>query len=146
MRQALKLPPSIVVYYKMWDAKRDVVKVSSCSSIPKARRPGTHNLVHAMQFFFNTSHQKFQSHKVYGVIEYDSKASSTDKYGSRFPTSSQHQLAQYDIDRRSAFFGNLPLSMTNEVLEKYASAVGSVVKTNVMRKVVASGRLPHTDT
>lgn len=47
-------------------------------------------------------------------------------------------MDNYDKDRRSAFVGNLPLSMTPESLENMAAGCGEVVKVNLYKKAIPS--------
>ncbi|KAM4064863.1 RNA recognition motif domain-containing protein [Hirsutella rhossiliensis] len=48
-------------------------------------------------------------------------------------------LKQYDRDRRSAYVGNLPPSMTKDVLKSLASSCGEVVDVQLHHKEVAGG-------
>lgn len=56
--------------------------------------------------------------------------------------SDQQGYAQYEKDRRSAYFGNLPLDMTADVLKTLASQCGNVLCAEVATKEVpqAGGR------
>lgn len=52
-------------------------------------------------------------------------------------------MEQYDKDRRSAFIGNLPIGMTEEVLHSIASSYGEVVGVQLYKKLIpgANGTL-----
>lgn len=52
---------------------------------------------------------------------------------------STDQLAQYEIDRRSAYFGNLPLDMTEEELREMAISCGQVVEVRLHSKPIGGG-------
>ncbi|KAK5998926.1 Meiotic activator RIM4 [Cladobotryum mycophilum] len=105
MRAQLNLPPSIVVQFRLYDPKRDVLR-----SIGK--------------------------HRIYKVRPYDQKGVDP-KVNPRRHDDDQ-MMAQYDRDRRSAFFGNLPLNMTEVRLSRLASAWGSVIGIELKRKHVPS--------
>lgn len=49
------------------------------------------------------------------------------------------QLARYEIDRRSAYFGNLPRDMTEEELREIAISCGQVGEVTLNRKPIAGG-------
>lgn len=48
-------------------------------------------------------------------------------------------MEQYDKDRRSAFVGNLPLSMSEELLQDIASSCGEVVSIQLYKKMIPGG-------
>ena len=54
-------------------------------------------------------------------------------------------MEQYDKDRRSAFIGNLPLSMTEELLRTMTSSCGEVVHVQLYKKLIpgANGKAYH---
>jgi RNA recognition motif-containing protein len=81
-----------------------------------------------------------KSHKLYRAVVYSPKQEST-------PNSAKNgryvdpkvDLIQYDIDRRSAYFGNLPNDMSEAELEEFASTYGEVLSVKIMRKAISIG-------
>ncbi|KAL7917737.1 hypothetical protein ACQKWADRAFT_331677 [Trichoderma austrokoningii] len=71
----------------------------------------------------------FEGHPFFRVDAFDPK---TGRLQNRDPQG----FAQYDKDRRSAYFGNLPMNMTSPGLERLASACGNVVCAEVATKQV----------
>ncbi|PTB70485.1 hypothetical protein BBK36DRAFT_1174437 [Trichoderma citrinoviride] len=84
----------------------------------------------------------FEEHPVFRVEAYDPKAELRQQH----KRSDQQIYAQYEKDRRSAYFGNLPLNMTTDVLKTLASQCGSVLCADVATKEVpqAGGRTATT--
>jgi hypothetical protein len=66
------------------------------------------------------------------VEAYDPKAELRQQH----KRSDQQSYAQYEKDRRSAYFGNLPLNMTADVLKTLASQCGNVLYAEVATKEV----------
>lgn len=48
-------------------------------------------------------------------------------------------MEQYDKDRRSAFVGNLPLSMTEGLLQTIANSCGEVLSVQLYKKLIPGG-------
>ncbi|KAL6880928.1 hypothetical protein J3F83DRAFT_765220 [Trichoderma novae-zelandiae] len=84
----------------------------------------------------------FEEHPIFRVEAYDPKAEMRQQH----KRSDQQSYAQYEKDRRSAYFGNLPLNMTSDVLKSLASQCGSVLFAEVATKEVpqAGGRTATT--
>ncbi|KAL7818688.1 hypothetical protein V8C44DRAFT_318722 [Trichoderma aethiopicum] len=84
----------------------------------------------------------FEEHPVFRVEAYDPKAELRQQH----KRSDQQGYAQYEKDRRSAYFGNLPLDMTADVLKTLASQCGNVLCAEVATKEVpqAGGRAVTT--
>ncbi|UKZ74123.1 hypothetical protein TrVFT333_001782 [Trichoderma virens FT-333] len=84
----------------------------------------------------------FEGHPVFRVDAYDPKAEIRQQH----KKSDQQSYVQYEKDRRSAYFGNLPLKMTADVLKSLASQCGKVLCAEVATKEVpqASGRTVTT--
>ncbi|PNP49568.1 hypothetical protein THARTR1_09890 [Trichoderma harzianum] len=74
----------------------------------------------------------FEGHPVFRVDAYDPKAEIRQQH----KKSDQQSYAQYEKDRRSAYFGNLPLNMTAGVLESLASQCGKVLRAEVATKEI----------
>ncbi|KAH0497173.1 hypothetical protein TgHK011_004502 [Trichoderma gracile] len=74
----------------------------------------------------------FEEHPVFRVEAYDPKAEVRQQH----KRSDQQSYAQYEKDRRSAYFGNLPLNMTADVLKTLASQCGNVLCAEVATKEV----------
>jgi hypothetical protein len=81
-----------------------------------------------------------KSHKMYRAAVYspkqESASNSSKKLGYVDP---KVDLIQYDIDRRSAYFGNLPNDMSEAELEEFASTYGEVLSVKIMRKAISVG-------
>lgn len=76
------------------------------------------------------------------VLPYEPKktsVASTPTSSRQHITDSQVQLARYEVDRRSAYFGNLPLDMTEEELQEMAIACGQVLNITLTRKPIPHG-------
>ncbi|TFB03668.1 hypothetical protein CCMA1212_004767 [Trichoderma ghanense] len=84
----------------------------------------------------------FEEHPVFRVEAYDPKAELRQQH----KRSDQQSYAQYEKDRRSAYFGNLPLNMAADVLKTLASQCGNVLCAEVATKKVpqAGGRTATT--
>ncbi|OTA08397.1 hypothetical protein A9Z42_0000880 [Trichoderma parareesei] len=84
----------------------------------------------------------FEEHPIFRVEAYDPKAELRQQH----KRSDQQSYAQYEKDRRSAYFGNLPLNMTADVLKTLASQCGNVLYAEVATKEVpqAGGRAVTT--
>ncbi|KAL7947745.1 hypothetical protein V8C42DRAFT_342757 [Trichoderma barbatum] len=84
----------------------------------------------------------FEGHPIFRVDAYDPKAEIRQQH----KRSDQQTYAQYEKDRRSAYFGNLPLNMTTDVLKALASQCGKVLCAEVATKEVpqAGGRTAIT--
>ncbi|EHK22530.1 uncharacterized protein TRIVIDRAFT_28754 [Trichoderma virens Gv29-8] len=74
----------------------------------------------------------FEGHPVFRVDAYDPKAEIRQQH----KKSDQQSYVQYEKDRRSAYFGNLPLKMTADVLKSLASQCGKVLCAEVATKEV----------
>ncbi|KAK1255964.1 hypothetical protein MKX07_008223 [Trichoderma sp. CBMAI-0711] len=74
----------------------------------------------------------FEEHPIFCVEAYDPKAELRQQH----KRSDQQSYAQYEKDRRSAYFGNLPLNMTADVLKTLASQCGNVLYAEVATKEV----------
>ncbi|KAK4077359.1 uncharacterized protein Triagg1_3691 [Trichoderma aggressivum f. europaeum] len=74
----------------------------------------------------------FEGHPVFRVDAYDPKAEIRQQH----KKSDQQSYAQYEKDRRSAYFGNLPLNMTADVLKSLASQCGKVLCAEVATKEI----------
>ncbi|ATY61682.1 RNA-binding protein [Cordyceps militaris] len=106
MQHSMRLPPTMVVRYKMYDPRRDV---------PLTFR----------------GNRKFKvipfDPKASSNPKPDVQAGSPNK--ERF-------LSQYDRDRRSIYMGNLPINMTEETLTNLVSACGEVIAVVLFKKPV----------
>ena len=82
--------------------------------------------------------QNFRDHSMYMVYSYnaDSPAPLTPHRSSQ--DNLEQQFDQYDADRRSAYFGNLPANMTEEWLHDLVKDY-QVVKLSVNRKSINGG-------
>lgn len=60
-------------------------------------------------------------------------------------TQGRNLMEQYDKDRRSAFVGNLPLTMTEDVLRSLAGSCGQVVDVHLYKKLIpgSNGKSIH---
>lgn len=76
--------------------------------------------------------QTFEGHPIFCVDAYDPKTG-TRQQNKR---GDEQNFAQYEKDRRSAYFGNLPLTMTSDGLELLASSCGKVVCTELATKEI----------
>ncbi|KAL7790739.1 hypothetical protein V8C37DRAFT_417321 [Trichoderma ceciliae] len=74
----------------------------------------------------------FEGHPIFCVDAYDPKAETRQQH----KRSDQQSYEQYEKDRRSAYFGNLPLTMTADVLKTLASSCGEVLRGEVATKEV----------
>ncbi|KAL7804514.1 hypothetical protein V8C43DRAFT_320865 [Trichoderma afarasin] len=74
----------------------------------------------------------FEGHPIFRVDAYDPKAETRQQH----KKSDQQSYAQYEKDRRSAYFGNLPLNMTADVLKSLASQCGKVLCAEVATKEI----------
>ncbi|KAL7963133.1 hypothetical protein V8C34DRAFT_322109 [Trichoderma compactum] len=74
----------------------------------------------------------FEGHPIFRVDAYDPKAEIRQQH----KKSDQQSYAQYEKDRRSAYFGNLPLNMTADVLKSLASQCGKVLCAEVATKEI----------
>ncbi|KAM0465357.1 hypothetical protein ACHAPV_001403 [Trichoderma viride] len=74
----------------------------------------------------------FEGHPVFCVDAYDPKTG-TRQQNKR---GDQQNFAQYEKDRRSAYFGNLPLTMTSDGLKSLASSCGKVICAELATKEV----------
>ncbi|UKZ60629.1 uncharacterized protein TrAtP1_001900 [Trichoderma atroviride] len=74
----------------------------------------------------------FEGHPEFCVDAYDPKTG-TRQQNKR---GDQQNFAQYEKDRRSAYFGNLPLTMTSDGLKSLASSCGKVVCAELATKEV----------
>ncbi|KAG6033795.1 hypothetical protein E4U41_006802 [Claviceps citrina] len=108
IQTSLDIPRAVLVTYKMYDNRRDPVKyfAQSQNFLVIANDPKRVPDMNALAFFRPT---------------WD---------GGR------ELMDQYDKDRRSAFVGNLPLSMTEEVLQNIASSCGEVVSVQLYKKMI----------
>ncbi|KAL7938278.1 hypothetical protein V8C35DRAFT_330243 [Trichoderma chlorosporum] len=84
----------------------------------------------------------FEGHPVFRVDAYDPKTEMRQQH----KKNDQQSYAQYEKDRRSAYFGNLPLYMTADVLKSLASQCGKVLCVEVATKEVpqVGGRTAKT--
>ncbi|KAL7916232.1 hypothetical protein GGI35DRAFT_26266 [Trichoderma velutinum] len=84
----------------------------------------------------------FEGHPVFCVDAYDPKAEIRQQH----KKSDLQSYAQYEKDRRSAYFGNLPLNMTADVLKSLASQCGKVLCAEIATKEIpqAGGRIIKT--
>ncbi|EHK42949.1 hypothetical protein TRIATDRAFT_203475 [Trichoderma atroviride IMI 206040] len=122
-QKAEKLPPAMVVHYKRYDSLRSVVKVYH---IP-------HFIFFVASFSCLSSARENQvRHPEFCVDAYDPKTG-TRQQNKR---GDQQNFAQYEKDRRSAYFGNLPLTMTSDGLKSLASSCGKVVCAELATKEV----------
>ncbi|KAH6607324.1 hypothetical protein Trco_003637 [Trichoderma cornu-damae] len=74
----------------------------------------------------------FENHPVFRVDAFDPKTETRQQP----KRSDQNNYAQYEKDRRSAYFGNLPLAMTADDLKSLASSCGKVLCAEVAMKEV----------
>ncbi|KAH8121130.1 hypothetical protein FP744_10002082 [Trichoderma asperellum] len=74
----------------------------------------------------------FEGHPIFGVDAYDPKTG-TRQQNKR---DDQQNYAQHERDRRSAYFGNLPLNMTSDGLKSLASSCGKVLAAEISTKEV----------
>ncbi|KAJ3535562.1 hypothetical protein NM208_g7083 [Fusarium decemcellulare] len=93
----LKLPPSVLVQYEMFDARRDVAKALG------------HNTI-------------------FVVMPYDAKVAQDPS--ERDPSDVTFMEA-YDKDRRSAFFGGLPMCTDEDFVRSLASVCGTVLSVQI---------------
>lgn len=121
-QHSMRLPPTIVVRYKMYDPRRDVLMVSFLLRLNKLP-------------FANLS-QAFRGHRKYKVIPYDPRSSSDPKSNVQGSPNKEQFLHQYDRDRRSIYMGNLPMNMTEETLTNLVSACGEVIAVVLFKKPV----------
>ncbi|KAM0260911.1 hypothetical protein ACHAQJ_002531 [Trichoderma viride] len=84
----------------------------------------------------------FEGHPIFCVDAYDPKAETRQQH----KRNDQQGYAQYEKDRRSAYFGNLPLNMTSDVLRSLASSCGKVLCAEIATKEVpqAGGKTATT--
>ncbi|PNP40257.1 hypothetical protein TGAMA5MH_07912 [Trichoderma gamsii] len=73
-----------------------------------------------------------EGHPVFCVDAYDPKTG-TRQHNKR---GDEQNFAQYEKDRRSAYFGNLPLTMTSDGLKSLASSCGKVICAELATKEV----------
>lgn len=120
---AAGLPQAVIVTYKMYDAKRDPPRVSSVSPIPA--HDGT-----------NTRVQVFATDPTFCVKVFDPKTLAHNGTASAFRPRERGFLQQYDKDRRSVYMGNLPPTITKDVLQSLASSCGRVLEVQLHCKDV----------
>ncbi|KAG5917855.1 hypothetical protein E4U42_007095 [Claviceps africana] len=112
IRTTLRIPRAVVVTYKMYDNRRDPVKyfAQSQNFLVIANDP-----------------KKIPDNNALGLF--------------RPPTwdGGRELMEQYDKDRRSAFIGNLPLSMTEDLLQNIASSCGEVASIQLYKKMIPGG-------
>ncbi|KAG5935358.1 hypothetical protein E4U53_000451 [Claviceps sorghi] len=111
IRTTLRIPRAVLVTYKMYDNRRDPVKY-------------------------------FAQNQNYLVIANDPKKIPDINALALFrPTwdGGRELMEQYDKDRRSAFIGNLPLSMTEGLLHNIASSCGEVASIQLYKKMIPGG-------
>ncbi|KAG5982270.1 hypothetical protein E4U55_002129 [Claviceps digitariae] len=111
IQMSLHIPRAVLVTYKMYDNRRDPVKyfAQNQNFLVIANDPKRTPEINAVALFKQT---------------WD---------GGR------ELMEQYDKDRRSAFIGNLPLSMTEELLQNIAGACGEVVSIQLYKKMIPGG-------
>ncbi|UNI24388.1 hypothetical protein JDV02_010138 [Purpureocillium takamizusanense] len=78
----------------------------------------------------------FANDPTYCVKVFDPKTLSPEGPGSAFRPRERNFLRQYDKDRRSAYMGNLPPTMTKDVLQSLASSCGQVLEVQLHCKDV----------
>ncbi|ODA78565.1 hypothetical protein RJ55_05947 [Drechmeria coniospora] len=105
IRAVADLPQTVVVTYRMYDSKRDPLRI-------------------------------FANNATYCVQIYDPKALSTGRNVAPPMLREGSFLRQYDKDRRSAYVGNLPPSMTKDVLRSLGSSCGDVLDVQLHRKEI----------
>ncbi|KJZ79317.1 hypothetical protein HIM_01468 [Hirsutella minnesotensis 3608] len=81
----------------------------------------------------------FQNDQTYCVEVYDPKTLGSQESAPIVNPREGSFLKQYDKDRRSAYVGNLPPSMTKDVLKSLASSCGEVLEVQVHHKEVLNG-------
>ncbi|KKP01504.1 hypothetical protein THAR02_06408 [Trichoderma harzianum] len=100
-------------------------------------------IVHYKRYDSSRSVAKtFEGHPIFRVDAYDPKAEIRQQHRK----SDQQSYAQYEKDRRSAYFGNLPLNMTADVLKSLASQCGKVLCAEIATKEIpqVGGRITKT--
>ncbi|KAG6140987.1 hypothetical protein E4U12_005463 [Claviceps purpurea] len=108
IQASLHIPRAVLVTYKMYDNRRDPVKYFAQN-----------------QNFFVAANDPKRIPDVNGVTLFRPAWD-----GGR------GLMEQYDKDRRSAFIGNLPIGMTEEVLHSIASSYGEVVGVQLYKKLI----------
>ncbi|KAG5998259.1 hypothetical protein E4U43_002462 [Claviceps pusilla] len=111
IQASLHIPRAVLVTYKMYDNRRDPVKYFAQS-----------------QNFLVIANDPKRIPDINAVALFRPKWD-----GGR------ELMEQYDKDRRSAFVGNLPLSMSEELLRDIASSCGEVVSIQLYKKMIPGG-------
>ncbi|KAG6004696.1 hypothetical protein E4U21_000851 [Claviceps maximensis] len=108
IQMSLHIPRAVLVTYKMYDNRRDPVKyfAQSQNFVVIANDPKRVPDINAIALFRPTW------------------------------VGGRELMEQYDKDRRSAFIGNLPLSMTEELLHNITSSFGEVVSIQLYKKMI----------
>lgn len=73
------------------------------------------------------------------VLPYEPGKTPTPASTGKHVTNRRAQLAQYEIDRRSAYIGNLPLDMTEEELREMSISCGQVAQVTLNHKSILGG-------
>lgn len=127
LRAVARLPQTVVVTFKMYDPRRDPPKVSA---------PW---LSSALAILRLTDRQIFAYDQTYCVKVFDPKALAAQESTPIATPRVGTFLKQYDRDRRSAYVGNLPPTMTKDVLKSLASTCGEVMDVQLHLKEVPGG-------
>lgn len=123
VQHEMDLPEAMVVQFKMYDPRRDTRQVS-LQLLPSPS--DSSDLLQASR-----RDQRFV------IREYEPVVSSPQTR--RETKIRAEEMAEYDRDRRSAYFGNLPIDLTEEELIEMAVACGQIRNRRLYHKTYKGG-------